>query len=172
MGGDVSLKGSANAFDQLEIYTANNADFTLFGTLTANRLRFFGNGSSDFGVQGGTLSSWNTYIYSAGGNIDIQAQATVTITAPPSEDPFGGILIHMPWSNTNAFKLNGGTDDRWMGLVLVPHSDVTYNGGAGFELYGQVIGYTMTLNGNGHSNIYYMATTAPPVDAPTISITK
>jgi hypothetical protein len=168
---DLDLKGSANAFDNLEIYT-NNANFTVFGTLTANRFRFFGNGNSDFGVQSGVFASGNAYIYSEAGMIDIQAQADVDLQAPPSGDPFGGYLIHTPWSNTNAFVLNGGTEDTMTGTILVPHSDVTFNGGSGFELHGQVIGYTITLNGSGHSDIYFDASGSPtPPNNPSIEFT-
>lgn len=168
-GQGITIK-SNGAFDGLEIYV-NNADFTLNGaTLTANRLRFFGLGTGGFGVQGGTLTSGNAYIYSAGGLIDIQAQATVNLVAPPSGDTFAGMLIYMPWSNTNPFDLNGGTDDRLTGLILVPHSDVTYNGGSGFELHGQVIGYTFKINGSGHSDIFYDGTGV--AQDPTIEFTR
>jgi hypothetical protein len=56
---------------------------------------------------------------------------------------------------------------------MVPTSDVTYNGGSGFELHGQVIGYTFKVNGGGHTDIYYDASeNYNPADDPTIEITK
>lgn len=157
-------------FDELEIFH-NNANFILNGgTLTANRLRFFGNGSSSFNVQGGTLTSGNAYVYSEGGMIDVQAHASVNLTAATS-GTYAGLLYHMPWSNTNAFQLNGGTDDRLTGTILIPHSDVTLNGGSGFELHGQVIGYTIKVNGGSSTDIFFDATTSiPPGGIPSIEL--
>lgn len=169
---DIALRGSANNIQDLEVYT-NNTNFVIFGDLTANRFRFFGRGDSDFGVQSGSFTSGDAYIYSEAGEIDIQAQAVVNMHAPPQGDTFGGILIYMPWNNPNDFVLNGGSNSTWYGTVLVPHADVTYNGDAGFELHGQVIGYTFKINGGGHSDIYFDSSVSysPPND-PTIEFTK
>jgi Flp pilus assembly protein TadG len=158
------LSGIAN-FDNLEIY-ANNTSFQVqnTGDLTAGRFRFFGNGNSSFEVQGGKFYSDDAYIYSQLGRINIDAQADVTMHTPPQDDPFAGLLLHMPWENTNNFELNGGTNNTWTGLILMPHSRVTYNGGAGFELHGQVIGYEFIINGSGLSNIFYEANVLPPQD--------
>lgn len=169
---DVDLKGSSNNFQDLEVY-ANNSDFVIYGNLTANRFRFFGNGNSTFGVQSGSFTSGNAYIYSEAGEIDIQAQADVNMHAPPQGDTFGGLLIYMPWDNPNDFVLNGGTNSVWYGTVLVPHADVTYNGDAGFELHGQVIGYTFKINGGGQSDIYFDSNVVfSPPSNPTIEFTK
>jgi Flp pilus assembly protein TadG len=168
-----TLMGTAD-FDNLEIY-ASNASFTIqnSGTLLADRFRFFGNGNSTFSVQGGTFTSVDTYIFSQLGEIDINAQANVNMHSPPDGDPFAGLLLHMPWENTNAFELNGGTNNVWTGLILMPHSNVTYNGGANFELHGQVIGYEFTINGDGSSNIYFESTgVAAEPDDPSLEFTK
>ena len=156
------LSGTAK-FDNLEIY-ANGASFQVqnTGDLEAGRFRFFGNGNSSFSVQGGVFTSGDAYIYSQLGQIDIAAQADVNLHCPPQGDPFAGLLLHMPWENTNDFELNGGTNDVWTGLILMPHSRVTYNGGAGFELHGQVIGYEFIINGAGTSNIFYESNALPP----------
>jgi hypothetical protein len=154
-GGDIDLKGSSNDFDDLEIY-ANSSDFDLFGTLNSDRFRFFGNGSSNFALNAGAVfTSTDTYIYSETGTIDFNAQASADMHAPPAGDTFAGLLLYMPWDNPNDFELNGGSNNTWYGTVLMPHADVTYNGGAGFKLYGQVIGYTFKINGSGQSDIYF-----------------
>lgn len=171
---DLTLNGSANNFSDLEVYV-NGKTFKVgnSGTLTANRFRFFGLGNSSFVVQGGTFSSGDAYLYSATGVIDINAQANVNMHAPPSGDTFGGILIYMPWDNPNSFDLNGGVNNVWTGLILMPHTDVTYNGGAGFELHGQVIAYTFKINGGGSSDIYYKSTVdKPKQNDPTIEFTQ
>ncbi|HAV78498.1 MAG TPA: hypothetical protein DCX53_14210 [Anaerolineae bacterium] len=176
LSSSVSLFGTANfgdSGDSLEIYT-NGSDFTIqHGTLTADRFRFFGNGNSDFDVQGGTLTSGDAYIFSESGKIEIDAQADANLHAPPPGDTFDGILMHMPWSNTNSFELNGGTNNVWTGTILIPHSNVTYNGGSGFELHGQVIGYTFKINGGAEGDIYYESSPLlTPPDNPSIEFTK
>lgn len=172
---DISLKGSANSFQNLEIYMTN-ANFTVAaqGVLTANRMRFFGVGNSSFGVDAqGELTSGDFYIYSERGTIDIQAGADVDITAPPSGDTFAGLLMYMPWDNPNDFVLNGGTNNTWRGLILMPTAQVTYNGGAGFKLYGQVIAETFRINGNSLGDIFYVSSDIfGDAKDPTIEITK
>jgi hypothetical protein len=69
--------------------------------------------------------------------------------------------------------LNGGTNSTWYGTVLVPHAPVTYNGDAGFKLYGQVIGYTFDINGGGKSDIFFDSDVVfSPPNNPTIEFTK
>lgn len=172
LSSDTDLKGSANNFENLEVYT-DNSDFQIFGTLHADRFRFFGNGNSTFGVQNGEFISGNAYIYTESGEIDIRAGAHVDITAPPPGDKFGGLLMYMPWDNPNKFRLNGDSDDIWRGTVLMPGAKVTYNGGAGFELHGQVIAETFEINGGAEGDIYFSSDYifSPPSD-PTIEFTK
>jgi hypothetical protein len=173
MGGDIDLKGANNLFDDLEIY-ANSSDFDLFGNLNADRFRFFGVGNSNFSLNAGSVfTSTNTYIYSETGQIEFDAQASADMAAPPQGDTFGGLLLYMPWDNPNDFELNGGSNNTWYGTVLMPHADVTYNGGAGFELHGQVIGYTFKINGGGESDIYFDSNVIyTPPNNPTIEFTK
>jgi len=170
---DLSLRGTSNNFNDLEIYVVG-ADFSVTGTLNANRLRFFSTGSGSFnlGAQA-VLNSDDAYFYTESGTIEFDAQASANLHAPLPGDTFGGLLIYMPWSNTNPFELNGGTNNTWYGTVLVPHSDVTYNGSSGFTLYGQVIGYTFKINGDGGSDIFFDSSVSfnPPSD-PTIEFTK
>lgn len=160
LSNDLDLKGSANNFTDLEIY-AKNSNFSIAaqGVLNADRMRFFGEGNSSFSVQAqGVLTSGNIYIYSETGQIDIQAGADVDITAPPQGDTFGGLLMYMPWDNPNDFILNGGSGNIWRGTILMPTAQVTYNGGSGFKLYGQVIAETFKINGNTGGDIYYDTT--------------
>jgi hypothetical protein len=168
-----TLQGNAN-FANFVIY-ANNADFTVqnSATLNAGRFRFFGIGDSTFSVQGGTMDSSDAYIYSELGKIDINAQADVDLTAPPPGDTFAGVLMYLPWENPNSFELNGGTNNVWTGQILMPHTLVTYNGGANFELHGQVIAYEFIINGGGLSHIYFESTGEDPAFvSPAIELTK
>jgi hypothetical protein len=168
-----TLNGTGN-FPDLEIF-ANGASFTVgnSGTLNADRFRFFGNGDSTFSVQGGTVDSGNAYVYTELGEIDINAQADIDWHCPPAGDEFEGLLLYMPWDNPNNFELNGGTNNIWTGLILMPQAHVTYNGGANFELHGQVIADTFDINGGGTSHIYFESTGAAPLfESPSIELTK
>jgi hypothetical protein len=172
---DITLGGNANNFENLEIYMTN-ADFVLSNdaVLNAGRMRFFGIGNSSFEVNAqATLNSGDIYIYSERGMIDIQAGADVEITAPPSGDTFSGLLMYMPWDNPNDFMLNGGSENTWRGLILMPTAKVTYNGSAGFELYGQVIAETFRINGDAGGDIYYVSSDIfGDAEDPIIEITK
>lgn len=172
----LTLSASPNTFNDLEVYTTNG-NFTLNanGTLTANRLRFFstGNGTFDANSANATLTSPNAYIYLAAGNIVWNGNTQINLHAPPQGDPFGGLLIYKPWSNTTSTILNGGSNVDLTGTFLVPHSDVTFNGGSGFELHGQVVGYTFITNGNSTQDIYYdPGENYGQPQSPTIELTK
>ena len=175
MSENLSLKGTGNDFEDLELYM-NNADFevTTDGVLNADRMRFFGKGNSSFSVGAqGTLNSGDIYIYSEAGQIDIQAGAELDITAPPQGDPYGGLLMYMPWDNPNDFLLNGGSSSTWRGTILMPNTEVTYNGSAGFELIGQVIAKEFKITGGSAGDITFNTDyTYSPPNEPTIEFTK
>ena len=139
--GNNSLNINNNAtFDDVEIYEQNGT-LSIKGAFIANRLRFFatGTGGMDVNAQG-SLTSPNAYLYSYHGLITWNAQSKMNLHTPGQGDTFAGLLIHMPWGNTNAFILNGGSTSKLTGTILIPTSDVTYNGNSGFEVHGQVIG--------------------------------
>ncbi|MBK9927675.1 MAG: Tad domain-containing protein [Anaerolineales bacterium] len=171
-GNSLNLTGSANTFSDLEVYVTTGT-FRTTGTLTSPRFRFYSSGAGNFTMQNGVFTSTDTYIYNKSGTIDINSQSKVNIHAPASPDPYAGLLFHMPWGNTSAFNLNGGTSDKWYGTVMAPSSDVTYNGGSGFELHGQVIANTFKVNGSTNVDIWYNpADNYNPPNNPTIELTK
>jgi hypothetical protein len=93
----------------------------------------------------------------------------------PTSGPYNGILVHMPWENTSASILNGGSHTLVYGTFLMPQSNVTFNGGTFFELHSQIIASTYILDGNGTVDIYYLASpliSPPTTTNPTIQLTK
>jgi hypothetical protein len=169
--------GSTIDFNDLEIY-GHNASFLLNGNavFNADRMRMFSTGNGTFTVNGGsTLSSSNAYFYLYRGNIVWNGSSILNLHAPPQGDPFGGLLIHMPWGNTNNVIINGGSNIHITGTFLVPQCPVTYNGGSNFELHSQIIGYSYIVNGNTDVDIYFVASEnyqPPDVDTPTIELTE
>jgi len=166
--------GTAN-FADLEIYSVNGS--ALIGAqavFTANRLRYYSSGAGSFNVQaGGQLTSGDAYFYFHGGNIDWNGQAQINLHAPPQGDPYGGLLIHKPWDNTNPITLNGGTSIHLTGTFMVPNSPVTLNGGTAFELHSQLVASTFKVNGSATVDIWYLPNEnyAPP-NSPMIQLTK
>ncbi|MFT3895217.1 MAG: Tad domain-containing protein [Anaerolineales bacterium] len=168
----LNLDKTPNNFNDLEMYTTNG-NLSVKGDLTANRFRFFSTGNGTMDVQNGTFTSNNAYIYLASGDIKWNAQAMINLHAPPQGDPFGGLLFHKPWTNTTDTILNGGSNVHLTGTFMVPHSNVTFNGGNGFELHGQVVGFTFKLNGGSVQDIYYVpGENYNPPSSPTIEIAK
>jgi Flp pilus assembly protein TadG len=173
----LTLSKSPNTFTDLEVYTTNgNLTINANGNLNATRFRFFstGTGNIDANSAQATFTSSNAYIYLAQGYVVWNGNTHITLAAPPNDDKYAGLLVQMPWSNINSTTLNGGSTVNLTGTFLVPHSNVTFNGGSGFVLHGQIIGYTLLTNGNSIQDIYFQASPliAPPPSNPTIELTK
>jgi hypothetical protein len=152
--------GGTISFNDLEIYTVNGS-WTLNGNavFTANRLRFFSTGTANFIVNSNNaaFTSGNAYLYLHRGYIIWNGGADINLHAPPQGDPFGGLVVHLPWGNTNHITLNGGSDVYLVGTYLAPQCPMTFNGGNNFELHSQLIADSYIVNGNGTTDIYYVA---------------
>jgi len=150
--------GSDQSFSDLEIYTVDG-DITLNSNgdiLSADRLRVFSTGNTDFRVNGkGIVDSDNAYFYLANGDINWNGQADIDLHAPPAGDQFGGLLIYKPLTNTTSTTINGGADVDLTGTFLSPGAHVTINGNADFVLHSQFIASTFKIAGNGEVEIYY-----------------
>jgi hypothetical protein len=166
-------------FNDLEIY-GNNASFTLNGgaLFNANRLRMYSTGNGQFTVNGNaTLTSQNAYFYLKNGDLIWNGNSTLELTAPPQGDPYGGLLVYMPWNttNNNDVNFNGGSNIKLRGTFLAPRRRIVFNGGVNFEIHSQIIGYEYIVNGNGDVKIYFNANenyNPPNTSAPSIQLTK
>ena len=161
MNNGVTMNGGITGnFADLEIYTTNG-NWILNGgaSLTATRLRFYSTGSSTFVVNGSaTLVSSNCFFYLTSGNVTWNGSSNITLAGPPDGDPYKGLLIYMPWTNTSSFILNGGSTVNVTGTILAPHSNITANGGSSFHAYNsQIIGYTFIFNGGGTFEVNFDA---------------
>ncbi|MBN2118807.1 MAG: Tad domain-containing protein [Anaerolineales bacterium] len=170
--------GQKFIFNDLEVFT-ENGNLNVKDYLEAKRFRFYSSGSGDFIVNSGaTAKSNDAYIYLHRGYPKWNGDSIVNLTAPKTEDTWGdvrGLLVHMPWENTEPVDLNGGSTVDIHGTFLMPHSKVTFNGGVDFELHSQVIAYEFIVNGGGTVDIYYLASENydPPAPAsPSIQLTK
>jgi hypothetical protein len=73
----------------------------------------------------------------------------------PDTNPYGGLLLYMPMSNSGTISINGNSGSSFTGTILAPAADITLNGTGGTGLHGQIIGYTVDLSGTSNTSIVY-----------------
>lgn len=150
------LGGSSLKFDNLEIYT-EDGDFTTAGAshVDAARYRFSSSGDGDFTVLGGSwFESDNASLYLAEGVPSWYGAQGFVVHAPPPNDPYGGLFIYMPWTNTSELNFYGATYLDMTGSILAPHADITIMGAAVIEgVDTQIVGYTFHTLGASHLGI-------------------
>jgi Flp pilus assembly protein TadG len=155
---DLNLSGGPHIFDDLEIYTVNAGVRVQGGNaLTATRLRFYATGTGDITVNAhGSLESDNAFFYFAKSDFKWNGQSVLKLGAPPQGDPFGGLLIYLPWGNTSKVNLNGGSTIRIRGTMMMPNAELTVNGGANMEaLNSQIIAHEIKFNGGAPIKVVY-----------------
>ncbi len=104
----------------------------------------------------GDLSGSEVLIVVNGGNVSINANANVTLSAPTS-GPYDGLLFYVPPSNPASVTINGNSDLHTTGMILAPTSAVTINGGSTsqFNFSSQIVGFEVKLTGNSGINLHY-----------------
>lgn len=156
----VTQNTGSDTFADLEMYLTSGS-WIMNGTtsLNATKLRYYSTGSSSMTVNGGdTLTSSNAFFYLTSGTVTWNGSSTITLDAPPTGDPYAGLVLYMPWSNTSSFILNGGSGVSVTGTLLAPHSNITANGASNFQsLNSQIVGYTFIFNGGGTFNVNFNA---------------
>lgn len=144
--------------DNLEIFTQSGY-FIMNGGSHAefDRFRFYGEGDGHLIVNGGnSLISHNTFLYFKNGMVTWNGGSYLDLEAPPEGDPYTGLLIYMPWENTQTFIFNGGQYIHSTGTFLLPHAKVIFNGCSFAEIeHSQFIAYTFIFNGGSWLHIYY-----------------
>jgi Flp pilus assembly protein TadG len=178
MNNGINLGGVSLTATDLEIYTTN-ADLSLQASATVNatRFRFYSSGTSKLTVNSqSTLTSSNAHIRLTSGAPVWNGDSNINLVGPPSGDPLAGLTFYMPWSNTSPVNVNGGSTVNITGTMLMPHSDITANGGAGFAGFNsQIIGSTFKFNGGGDFTVNYNPSQnygASPAEMPTIELIK
>jgi hypothetical protein len=106
-----------------------------------------------FFVKGGDLT------FNGSSHLDIHAINTTDDGFPAK---LVNYLIYVPPSNHANIKITGDNGSTFTGTILAPTSYVAVNGGSNTEagtihLGSQIIGYAVSLEGNGTLDIYYDA---------------
>jgi len=150
--------GISMNMDNVEIFT-NSGYFIMNGSSQAsfNRFRFYGEGNGQLIVNGGChFVSHNTFLYFKQGIVTWNGGSYLDLEAPPEGDPYTGLLIYMPWENSQHFIFNGGQYIHSTGTFLLPHANVTFNGCSFAEIeHSQFIAYTFIFNGGSWLHITY-----------------
>jgi hypothetical protein len=98
---------------------------------------------------------------------------TIDFTAP-TWGPYKGLLIYLPYGNNSPLTINGNSQQSLSGSIIAVSSPVQINGNSGtFALTSEIIGYTVSLAGNGNIVIDYdPADMFEQIDPTLIQMTK
>jgi Flp pilus assembly protein TadG len=123
------------------------------------------NGNGDYDADEGVL------LYVPSGSVTFNGSSTINLHAitppadiyPPTAGGFpsqlAGILIYVPPTNTSPVTITGSNGSSFTGTILAPGSLVTLQGSSSatnpVNLQCQIIGYSISLGGNGNLNISY-----------------
>jgi hypothetical protein len=102
------------------------------------------------------------------GDVAVDGGAMVTLSAPERADPDGtfadairGLLWYVPPTNTgcqnDCITLNGNSSTFYEGTILAPGNgaEVRFLGNNGADLYGQIIGWDVFVEGSANSTVTY-----------------
>ena len=116
--------------------------------------------NGDFRVNGGdTLTGHNVIIIMVSGDVIFNGGATIELSGPPgpqtAENPYGGLFLYMPMSNSGTISINGNSESGFSGTILAPAAEISIDGTGDAGLHGQIIGYTVDLSGSSETTIVY-----------------
>jgi hypothetical protein len=173
--------GTVFYFRSLEIYTING-NWTIAGgaDLYTNHLRFISSGTgNNTAASDTTILSLagadvpDAFFYFTGGAPIWAAGASLKLHAPPSGDPFAGLLVYMPWSNQTPVTFAGGTNYKLTGTILAPHSTITITAGNTADLiHSQFIGYKFIFSGGANVVLSYSGSENYGPSSSTVELTK
>lgn len=115
---------------------------------------------TNFRVNGGdTLRGSGVLIIMTSGDVVFNGGATIQLSGLPgpqsASNPYGGLFLYMPMSNTGDIVIDGNATSGFTGTILAPAADISIQGTGGAGLHGQIIGYTVDLAGTSNTTIVY-----------------
>ena len=122
--------------------------------------------SNNVSITGGSLIGSDITFYIIGGDFDSSGNATISLTAPPSENcttpcitykALPGTLIYLASGNTGEVSLLGDEYSEYLGLVFAPDGTVEAGGSSSLiaEIHAQLIGKRVKVHGNTTINIMF-----------------
>jgi Flp pilus assembly protein TadG len=194
---NVRMEGSTDFWlKSLEVYTENGLYYLGGGAnLFTDKFRYISSGTGimqvasdayickvSAGFAPGTSTTPCTasdssvpdaFMYFTGGKPVWDAGAKLYLHTPPEGDPFSGLLVYLPWSNTSAIEMVGGTSYALTGTFLAPHSTIHIGAGNATDtIRSQFIGYRFDLDGGAALRITYNASDNFRTGSPSIELLR
>ena len=129
------------------------SSLTIKGNVTTSGPVYIDGGDLDITSQANISGTNTTFVMTgpngAAGDLSMNGNATMNISAPGSGD-YKNILFYRDRRASNIeIKINGGSDMTMAGAFYFPSSDVTFTGGSSFNAQCfQLIGQILTFRGN------------------------
>jgi hypothetical protein len=150
-------------------------EFKISGSqLTCNDVLVHINGGTgiDFGGTSNIFCNSATFIASTGG-VTWNGAIENRMFAPKGGD-YKGVLLYMPYPNSDPIKINGNSTNELTGSIIGVAAPITVNGNDWTTgLHSQIVGNTVNLNGTGTMVINYdPAEQYVQIDPSAIKLTK
>ena len=156
--GGVSISGNTTI-------VATNANFLIAsgefksnsnGTFKCDNLLVHINGGTGFHVNGNSTNiCTGVTFFASTGDVSWNGNPYIDFAAP-DEGPYQGLLIYLPYGNSSPLTINGNSQQSLRGSIVAVSSPIKVNGNSGtFALSSAIIGYTVSLSGNGNILIDY-----------------
>jgi len=170
----LSILGPEVTADNVK-FLFTDGDFSLNGgTLTCNHMMVHIDGGSGVHFGGNShVYCNNVTFFLSTGNVTWNGNPDYRIYAPTGGD-YEGLLFYMPPSNHESIQINGNAVSEMTGTILAVGSAITVNGNNWTDgLNSQIIGNTVSLEGNGNFVINYNPDDQyNPIDPSSITLTK
>ena len=145
--------------------TVDNANFLISGgdfhiatngNFNCNNLLVHINGGTGMRLNGNaTNTCTGVTFYVSTGTVSWLGNSTNIYSAPTS-GTYKGLLIYMPYGNTNELKVTGNASSEFTGSIIAVSSPVHLQGNAEtLALSTKIIGYTIQFSGNTRFEINY-----------------
>jgi len=156
--GGVSINGNTNiiAFNANFLIASGEFQSNTNGTFTCDNLLVHINGGTGFRINGNSTNNCTGVTFFAStGDVSWNGNAIINFAAP-TWGPYEGLLIYLPYENHSALSINGNSQQSLTGSIVAVGSPISINGNSGtFALSSAIIGYTVSLGGNGNIVIDY-----------------
>jgi hypothetical protein len=157
--GNFHVNGTAQIVADYVRFKMTSGEFSTNGVsrLTCNDMLVHIDGGSGVRFNGGSRVDCNNVTFFAStGDISWSGNATVRMFAPEGGD-YKNLLIYMPYGNNSDLTITGNTNNELKGSIFAISSNIRIAGNSGTEgLHSQIVGYTVTLEGNSNTIINYV----------------
>ena len=156
--GDVTINGNAKIIANSVNFLITAGAFTIKGnsTFTCNDVMIHISGGTGMHFNGNGNNACNSVtFYASTGSVSWNGNVSNRFFAPEG-GTYGHVLIYMPYGNNSPLSINGNSGNALTGSIIAVSSPITISGNSGTAgLHSQIIGYTVSLQGNSNTTINY-----------------